>query len=63
VNVVYTDKDGKEQLIPESAADGWTYDDPKNPSTVKLNGGWCSKVTSNNDAKVRIILGCTRSVN
>lgn len=63
VNVVYTDKDGKEQLIPESAADGWTYDDPKNPSTVKLNGDWCSKVTSNNDAKVRIILGCTRSVN
>jgi hypothetical protein len=58
VNVVFTDARNVEQIIPESATDGWTYDDPRNPSKVILNGQACQDMKDNPRGRVIVVLGC-----
>jgi hypothetical protein len=58
VNVVFTDGDGKQTKVPQNASDGWTYDDPENPSTVVFHGPACDRVKAEVDGKVEIELGC-----
>lgn len=58
VNVVYTDGSGAESVLPESATDGWSYDDPANPHEVILRGATCDRVKADRNGKVDIVLGC-----
>ena len=58
VNVLYTNGAGVEAPIPQNASNGWTYDDPNNPSKVILNGQSCADVKADPDGKIRIVIGC-----
>ena len=58
VNVVFTDDRGYENVVPEDGMDGWTYDDPQNPSKVILNGKACTDLKANVHGKVDVVLGC-----
>lgn len=57
VNVVFT-SNGKGTTVPQNAADGWTYDDPTNPTKVIFHGAACDRVKTEADGKVEIELGC-----
>ncbi len=63
VNVIYTDGAGHNQLVPEGGADGWTYDDPKNPGKVILHGQSCDTAKADANGKIKIVLGCKSVVN
>ena len=58
VNVVYVDGAGAESQVPADATNGWTYDDPTNPTKVILNGASCSALKGDPKAKVSIVVGC-----
>jgi len=58
VNVVFTDDHGYENVVPEDPTDGWTYDDPNNPTKVILHGKSCSDLKANVRGKVDVVLGC-----
>jgi hypothetical protein len=58
VNVVYTSGAGKELLVPEDPANGWTYDNENNPTKVILHGSVCDNVKADPKGKVEIVLGC-----
>ncbi len=58
VNVIWTDGNGKDHIVAQDANNGWTYDDPTNPTKVVLHGQSCGDVTADLSASVRIILGC-----
>jgi hypothetical protein len=58
VNVVYRSGEGGKSIVPNSAADGWTYDDPANPTKVVLNGPTCEKVKADARGKITVVLGC-----
>jgi uncharacterized protein YegL len=57
VNVVMT-TGGKDTTVPQSAADGWTYDNPTNPTTVTLKGKSCDTLKADPAAKIKIVVGC-----
>jgi hypothetical protein len=44
--------------IPQSATDGWTYDNPADPTAIVLNGTACTGVKDDPTASVQIVLGC-----
>jgi len=44
--------------VPEGLPNGWTYDNPTNPTSVTLNGTSCAEVTATATATVAIQLGC-----
>ena len=48
--------------IPQDPTNGWTYDNPSNPTSVTLHGTSCSEVTATATATVSIILGCATIV-
>lgn len=58
VNVKIVYPDGKEEVIKQDASNGWTYDDPANPTKVILNGTSCDTASKRKDVKVEVILGC-----
>ncbi|UJR83517.1 hypothetical protein [Sandaracinus amylolyticus] len=69
VNVVYTPSGGAEQRFPyvgtddgancpSSGADGWYYDDPENPTQIRLCPSTCSRVEADTSGRVDIALGC-----
>jgi hypothetical protein len=58
VNVVYDDGNGGSGLIPEDGTNGWTYDDPNNPSKVILHGASCDQLKANPKGGIKIVLGC-----
>lgn len=58
VNVLYTNGAGVEAPIPQNAANGWTYDNPTDPTKVILNGKSCTDVKADPDGKIRIVIGC-----
>lgn len=62
VNVVYTDSSGADTTIPEDPTNGWTYDNPTDPSTVTLNGSSCSTLKADSKGTIKIVLGCTTRV-
>ena len=45
------------ERVPESASDGWSYTNSQN-SAIQLNGSWCERVKTRQQAKVDIVLGC-----
>jgi hypothetical protein len=44
--------------VPQNPADGWTYDDPRSPTSVTLHGTSCDALKSDPNAKISIVLGC-----
>jgi hypothetical protein len=44
--------------VPEDPTNGWTYDNPNDPTSVTLHGTSCTEVTSTKTATVSIVLGC-----
>ena len=62
VNVVYTDGSGVDHSFVQDPQNGWSYDDPKNPTKVILHGTDCDEVKGDPKGKIKIILGCTTQV-
>lgn len=62
VNVVFS-SGGKDTTIPQGDKDGWTYDDPANPTKVTLNGAACEQVKNDPNGQVRIVVGCKTVTN
>jgi hypothetical protein len=58
VNVVFSDDTGIQSIVPEDATNGWTYDDPSNPTRVFLHGNSCDALKANVDGSVTVVLGC-----
>jgi hypothetical protein len=58
VNVVFTDANNVESVVPEDPKDGWTYDNPTDPTKVILNGQSCQDMKDNPRGKVVVVLGC-----
>jgi hypothetical protein len=57
VNVIYKDKNGQETQVP-AGDNGWSYDNPQDPSKVILSGTSCDQLKADPDASVRIVIGC-----
>jgi von Willebrand factor type A domain len=58
VNVVYTDQGGQDHVLVQDDQNGWSYDDPTNPSKVILHGSDCDQVKNDPSGKISIVLGC-----
>ena len=58
VNVLFTDAEGTEQVVPADPVDGWSYDDPKSPTKVLLHGKACDDLKANPGGDVVVVLGC-----
>jgi hypothetical protein len=44
--------------IPQSSTDGWSYDNPSNPTAIVFNGAACASLKADASAKVSIVVGC-----
>ncbi len=44
--------------VPQSPTDGWTFDNPSNPTEIDFNGAACTSLKSDASAKVSIVVGC-----
>jgi hypothetical protein len=44
--------------VPQDPTNGWTYDNPNDPTSITLHGTSCSEVTATATASVSIVLGC-----
>jgi hypothetical protein len=64
VNVVFTPKGGKSELIPQSPAatctDGWRYSD--DGSHVELCSNTCKQVQASDTPEVDVLFGCSTTV-
>jgi von Willebrand factor type A domain len=60
VKVEVTDQDGNTTDIPQDDENGWSFDDPENPSKVILHGESCSATSGAITAQVNVILGCKK---
>jgi hypothetical protein len=58
VNVVLDDGTGKKTVVPRDDTNGWTYDDPNDPTKVLLHGTACTTAATNLAASVEVVLGC-----
>jgi hypothetical protein len=58
VNVVFTDGSGNQTLLPQDPNNGWTYDDPTDPSEVILHGQSCTEAKGDPNGKIDIVIGC-----
>jgi hypothetical protein len=45
------------ERAPESMTDGWSYTSPEH-TAIQLNGSWCERVKTRQQAQVDIVLGC-----
>jgi hypothetical protein len=45
------------ERAPESASDGWSYTSDQH-TALQLNGSWCERVKTRQQAQVDIVLGC-----
>jgi hypothetical protein len=44
--------------VPQDPVNGWTYDDPTNPTSVTLHGTSCDQLKNDPHASISIVLGC-----
>jgi hypothetical protein len=58
VNVIYVDAAGTQSQVQQDPAQGWTYDDDADPSTVILHGASCDQLKANQGSRVDIVIGC-----
>ncbi|MEO8798959.1 MAG: vWA domain-containing protein [Polyangiaceae bacterium] len=62
VNVVYTSSGGASSTVPQDPTNGWSYDNPTDPSTVTLNGTACDTLKGDSNGSIKIVLGCATQV-
>jgi hypothetical protein len=48
--------------VPQSATDGWSYDNPTDPTSITFNGAACTNLKNDPTATVQIVLGCATIV-
>ncbi len=58
VNVVFTNGAGMKSVVPPDPVNGWSYDDPNNPTKVILNGASCTQAKADTAGKISVVLGC-----
>lgn len=58
VNVLYVDGANNSTQVPQNAENGWTYDNPADPSTVILHGEACDQLKADTNGRIDIIIGC-----
>lgn len=58
VTVTVTDADGNVTPIPKDDTDGWSFDEPANPSKIVLRGRSCSVTTGAPSGRVDVVIGC-----
>ncbi len=58
VNVVFTNGAGMSSVVGNDMTNGWTYDDPNNPTSVTLHGMACDVVKADPKGAVSINIGC-----
>jgi hypothetical protein len=58
VTVEITDKDGNKSEVPKDDENGWSFDDPSQPSKVVLHGAACSASTGTVSGRVDVVIGC-----
>jgi hypothetical protein len=46
------------QTVPQSPTNGWTYNNPSNPTQIVFNGQACTNLKNDPKASVQIVLGC-----
>jgi hypothetical protein len=46
------------QIVLQDPANGWTYDDPSNPTAIVLHGTSCEDVKNDPSANVSVVVGC-----
>jgi archaellum component FlaF (FlaF/FlaG flagellin family) len=44
--------------VPQSATNGWSYNNPTDPTSIVFNGTACTNLKSDASATVQIVLGC-----
>ncbi len=47
-----------QEILPEDPSNGWTFDNPANPTSIILNGSECATIDSNPATNVFAIVGC-----
>ncbi len=62
VNVVLKSSTGVETTISQDPTNGWTYDNPSNPTKVVLHGSSCTRMTSEANISMQIVLGCATKI-
>lgn len=63
VNVLYVDGSGASSQVPQDGTNGWTYDNPADPSKVILHGQSCDQLKADAKGKVDIVIGCPTGSN
>ena len=58
VKVEITDSEGNTTEIPEDPENGWSFNDPDNPTSIVLNGEACAASNGTVSGRVDVILGC-----
>lgn len=58
VKVEITDENGNKSEVPKDEDNGWSFNDPDNPTKVVLHGDACTASTVTASAKVGVVLGC-----
>jgi hypothetical protein len=58
VNVLYVDGTGASSQVAQDDTNGWSYDNPTDPSKVILHGQSCDKLKADANGKVDIVIGC-----
>lgn len=48
--------------VPQSATDGWSFDDPSDPTAIVFNGAACTSLKTEMNAQVSVIVGCATVV-
>jgi len=44
--------------VPQSPTNGWSYDNPQDPTEIIFNGAACTSLKSEMNAQVSIVIGC-----
>jgi Mg-chelatase subunit ChlD/archaellum component FlaF (FlaF/FlaG flagellin family) len=44
--------------VPQSATNGWSYNNPTDPTSITFNGTACTNLKTDANATVQIVLGC-----
>ncbi len=58
--IVVAEKDNAPQrVLANDAVNGWTFDDPISPKTIRLHGTECERLTAKDTQRVFAIVGCS----
>ncbi|MBS2012857.1 MAG: VWA domain-containing protein [Deltaproteobacteria bacterium] len=58
VKVELTDKNGAKTPIPKDDENGWSFDDPKDPTKIILHGDACATSSGTVSGRVDVVIGC-----